>query len=169
MTAPLEPDIAVQIGPIDAILVVEAGTWSDASVLAQLVQTAIEAALAETGAQGNETELGITFTDDAAISTLNGQWRGKEGPTNVLSFPVIDIEPGDPFPPALGDIVIAEETVRREAELDGKSFEDHLTHLVIHGFLHLLGHDHIEDDEAEIMEATETRALARLAISDPYA
>jgi probable rRNA maturation factor len=165
----LEPDTVVQIGPIDAILVVEAGKWPDASVLERLVTNAIEAALAETGAQGSETELGITFTDDSSIATLNGEWRAKEGPTNVLSFPVIDIEPGDPFPPALGDIVIAEETVRREAELDGKSFDDHLTHLVIHGFLHLLGHDHIEDGEAEIMEATETRALARLAISDPYA
>lgn len=159
----------MQIGPIDTILVVEAGEWPDATVLERLVKTAIEAALAETGAQGGETELGITFTDDASIATLNGEWRGKDGPTNVLSFPVIDIEPGDPFPPALGDIVIAEETVRREAELDAKRFEDHLTHLVIHGFLHLLGHDHIEDDEAELMEAVETRALARLAISDPYA
>ncbi len=166
---PLEAEIAVQIGPIDTILVVEAGNWPAAPDLEALAKRAIEAVLAETGVDGTDTELGITFTDDASIATLNGEWRGKDGPTNVLSFPVIDIEPGDPFPPALGDIVIAEETVRREADLDAKRFEDHLTHLVIHGFLHLLGHDHIEDDEAEIMEATETRALARLAISDPYA
>lgn len=128
------------------------------------------AALAELAAEiTNGSELSVVFTDDEGIRQLNAGWRGKDKPTNVLSFPAFTLKPGDPLPPMLGDIVLAAETVAREAELEKKPLEHHITHLVVHGLLHLLGHDHEAEDEAEIMEAAERRALARLAIPDPYA
>ncbi|WP_292542063.1 rRNA maturation RNase YbeY, partial [Mesorhizobium sp.] len=111
----------------------------------------------------------IVFSDDAHIRTLNAGWRGKDKPTNVLSFPAFPFPKGAPLPPMLGDIVLAAETVAREAALEDKPLANHITHLVIHGLLHLLGHDHETDAEAEEMEAIERAALARLAIPDPYA
>ncbi|CDZ65462.1 Probable rRNA maturation factor [Neorhizobium galegae bv. orientalis] len=114
-------------------------------------------------------ELSLVFTDDAAIKEINAEWRGKDKPTNVLSFPAFPLEPGKMPGPMLGDIVIARETVEREAVDLDKSFEDHLTHLLVHGFLHLFGYDHLQTDEAERMEALETRILATLGLSDPYA
>ena len=90
-------------------------------------------------------------------------------PTNVLSFPAFPVTPGDRLPPMLGDIVLAAETVSREAGLEGKPLAHHITHLMVHGFLHLIGHDHEVDAEAEAMESLERRVLARLAIPDPYA
>lgn len=115
------------------------------------------------------TELSLVFTDDAAIREINAEWRDKDKATNVLSFPAYPLEPGGMPGPMLGDIVIAHETVAREALDLEKSFEDHLTHLLVHGFLHLFGYDHIETDEAEEMEELETRILAALGLSDPYA
>ncbi|UHS60055.1 rRNA maturation RNase YbeY [Agrobacterium vaccinii] len=115
------------------------------------------------------TELSLVFTDDAAIREINAEWRDKDKATNVLSFPAYPLEPGGMPGPMLGDIVIAHETVAREALDLEKSFEDHLTHLLVHGFLHLFGYDHIETDEAEEMEGLETRILATLGLSDPYA
>jgi probable rRNA maturation factor len=94
---------------------------------------------------------------------------GKDKPTNVLSFPAFEVEPGADLPPMLGDIVLAAETVAREAGLEEKPLEHHISHLVIHGLLHLMGHDHEDEDEAEAMEALERATLARLAIPDPYA
>ncbi|WP_105438618.1 rRNA maturation RNase YbeY [Neorhizobium sp. T25_13] len=114
-------------------------------------------------------ELSLVFTDDAAIKEINAEWRGKDKPTNVLSFPAFPLEPGKMPGLMLGDIVIARETVEREAVDLDKSFEDHLTHLLVHGFLHLFGYDHMQSDEAERMEALETRILATLGLSDPYA
>ena len=114
-------------------------------------------------------EVSLVFTNDEGIRGINAEWRGQDKPTNVLSFPAYPIAPGKMPGPMLGDIVVARETVEREAaELD-KSFDVHLTHLLVHGFLHLFGYDHIENDEAERMEATETRILAKLGLSDPYA
>ena len=115
------------------------------------------------------TELSLVFTDDAAIREINAEWRDKDKATNVLSFPAYPLEPGGMPGPMLGDIVNAHETVAREALDLEKSFEDHLTHLLVHGFLHLFGYDHIETDEAEEMEGLETRILATLGLSDPYA
>jgi len=115
------------------------------------------------------SELSLVFSDDAAIRKLNAGWRGKDKPTNVLSFPAFSWRRGDPLPPMLGDIAIAAETVRKEADLEGKPFEHHLTHLIVHGFLHLLGYDHETNGEAEEMEGVERRILAALAIPDPYA
>nr|WP_272210550.1 rRNA maturation RNase YbeY [Marinicella sp. W31]MDC2876444.1 rRNA maturation RNase YbeY [Marinicella sp. W31] len=116
----------------------------------------------------NPPELSLVFSDDAAIRDINAEWRDKDSATNVLSFPAFPVFPGDMPGPMLGDIVIAFETVAREAEVLEKSFDDHLTHLLVHGFLHLLGYDHIENDEAEVMEGLETRILATLDLSDPY-
>lgn len=114
------------------------------------------------------SELSIVFTDDAEMTDINGEWRKQLKPTNVLSFPGDDIEVGEPAGPMIGDIIFAYETIEREANEQSKSFEDHLTHLLAHGFLHLFGYDHIEDEEAELMESLETKILASLEIGDPY-
>ena len=112
-------------------------------------------------------ELSILLTDDAEQQELNRTWRGKDSPTNVLSFP--QIEPFGPVVGLLGDITLAYETLEREANELGKSFADHFTHLVVHGFLHILGHDHLVEEEALRMEGLETQILASLGIEDPYA
>ncbi|TAW70485.1 rRNA maturation RNase YbeY [Rhizobium ruizarguesonis] len=113
-------------------------------------------------------EVSLVFTDDASIQDINAEWRGKDKATNVLSFPAFPVQPGKMPGPMLGDIIIARETVEREATELEKSFDDHLTHLLVHGFLHLLGYDHMNSAEAEIMEGLETRILAQLGLSDPY-
>ena len=116
-------------------------------------------------------ELGIMLTDDAAMRTLNRAWRGIDKPTNVLSFPS-GTSPGDlpaGAPWLLGDVVVALETVEREAARAGRRLDQHLTHLLVHGILHLLGHDHEAEPEALRMEALETELLARLGVPDPYA
>jgi probable rRNA maturation factor len=112
-------------------------------------------------------ELSIVLTDDAEQQTLNRDWRGIDKSTNVLSFP--QIEPFGPVSGLLGDVILARETLEREAAEQGVSFEDHFTHLVVHGFLHILGYDHLEDDEALAMEGLETQILASLGVADPYA
>lgn len=154
--------------PVDIDISVEAGDWPDEAALTRLVDRAVLAAFAETGAAGH-SELSIVFSDDAHIRGLNASWRGKDKPTNVLSFPAFPFVKGGALPPMLGDIVLAAETVAREAALEDKPLDNHITHLVIHGLLHLLGYDHETDTEAEEMEAIERSALARLAIPDPYA
>ncbi len=159
---PQTPRIAID-------LTVEAGDWPKKPALRSLVKKAVDAALAETGVRQGSSELSIVFSDDAGIQELNAGWRGKDKPTNVLSFPAFPVEPGDALPPMLGDIVLAAETVAREAKLEDKPLDHHISHLVIHGLLHLMGHDHEDGDEAEAMERLERAALARLAIPDPYA
>lgn len=154
--------------PLDIDLAVEAGAWPSEAELLTLVERAVGAAFSELHFVG-ASELSVVFTDDAAIRALNAEWRGKDKPTNVLSFPAFPPAKGGPLPPMLGDIVLAAETVAREAQEENKPLENHMTHLVIHGLLHLLGYDHETDDEAEEMEAVERAALARLAIPDPYA
>jgi probable rRNA maturation factor len=157
------PSIAIDVS-------VEAGDWPKKPALRSLVKKAVDAALLEAGAEaGAGAELSVVFSDDAHIRTLNAGWRGKDKSTNVLSFPAFPVKPGEKLPPMLGDIVLAAGTVAREAELEGKPLDHHISHLVIHGLLHLLGHDHEDDREAEHMETLERRALARLAIPDPYA
>ena len=112
-------------------------------------------------------ELSILLTNDEEQQALNKQWRGKDASTNVLSFP--QIEPFGPVVGILGDITLARETLEREAADLGKSFADHYTHLVVHGFLHILGYDHMTDEEALQMESLETQILASLGVEDPYA
>ncbi|RUX50548.1 rRNA maturation RNase YbeY [Mesorhizobium sp. M7A.F.Ca.CA.002.09.1.1] len=154
--------------PVDIDIAVEAGNWPDEASLTRLVDRAVKAAFAETGVAGR-SELSLVFSGDAHIQVLNAGWRGKDKPTNVLSFPAFPFAQGGPLPPMLGDIVLAAETVAHEAVLEDKPVENHITHLVIHGLLHLLGYDHETEAEAEAMEAVERAALARLAIPDPYA
>jgi probable rRNA maturation factor len=156
--------------PIDFDLTVEAGDWPDEATLNALVEQALAATFAELSpARPGSSELGVIFTDDAHIRDLNAGWRGKDKATNVLSFPAFPETKSGPLPPLLGDIVLAAETVAGEAALEDKPFENHISHLVVHGLLHLLGYDHETDAEAEEMEALERRVLARLAIPDPYA
>ena len=110
-------------------------------------------------------ELAIVLTDDAAMRLLNRAWRGVDTATNVLSFPNRSIS-GEAAP--IGDIVLAYETVAAEAREEGKPFAHHLAHLAVHGFLHLLGYDHVRAREAATMERLEREILRRLAIPDPY-
>ncbi|MGY6709077.1 MAG: rRNA maturation RNase YbeY [Rhizobiaceae bacterium] len=155
--------------PLLVDLTMEAGDWPPEDELAAIVSRATEATLAEMDIRPSEAcELGVLFTDDDSIAALNGEWRDKNKPTNVLSFPSGMTAPAGQLPPLLGDIVLASQTINAEAALDGKPFEHHLSHLIVHGLLHLLGHDHEDDEEAEAMEALERRVLARLAIPDPY-
>lgn len=129
-------------------------------VLARALAAAAEA-------EGASGTVSLLLGDDAAIAALNAQFRGKQGPTNVLSFPPAPAgEGGEGF---LGDIALAAETIVVEAEFQGKRFENHAAHLAVHGFLHLLGYDHINPADAEAMEARERAILASLGIEDPYA
>jgi probable rRNA maturation factor len=131
-------------------------------------EEAVRAALTLSGAiVTGAAELSIVLTDDAEQRELNHQWRQIDKSTNVLSFP--QIEPFGPVEGLLGDVILARETLEREASEMGVSLADHFTHLVVHGFLHVLGYDHIEDDEALEMEGLETKILASLGVADPYA
>ena len=138
--------------------------------LAPLVLTCIRAAarVAEIP-EDSVTELGATFTGDAEVQALNAEWRGKDKPTNVLSFPMLDLVPGDRPGPMLGDIVLARQTVVAEALAEGKSLHDHLCHLIVHGFMHCLGFDHVDPEDADEMEGLEIDILSDLGIADPYA
>jgi probable rRNA maturation factor len=112
-------------------------------------------------------DVSLCLADDAALRALNLSWRGIDKPTNVLSFPAAPCPPGEAT--TLGDIALAYETLAREAEDLGVSLADHYRHLLVHGFLHLIGYDHETDAEAERMEALEAKILARLGVGDPYA
>lgn len=149
-------------------IAVEAGDWPDGELLAAQGERACAAAFAELGIEPHESELSLVFTDDASIRTLNRDWRGKDKATNVLSFPAFEIAPGDALPPMLGDVILAFETVSREAALEEKPFEHHLSHLLVHGLLHLLGYDHENDADADEMEGLERKILERLSVPDPY-
>ena len=117
---------------------------------------------------GATGEAAVLLTDDAELHALNKQWRGLDKPTDVLSFPGEGSEiPGQPQ--YLGDIAIAYDTALRDAETMGRPFEGHIAHLLIHGFLHLLGYDHIEAEDAKVMEPLEVELLASLGWPDPYA
>ncbi len=120
-------------------------------------------------------EVAVRLTDDAEVHTLNRDFRGKDMPTNVLSFPQVQADlleslaNSDDGEILLGDIVLARETCAREAEEKGISLVDHATHLIVHGALHLVGYDHMDDVAAAAMEALEVKALASLGIANPYA
>ncbi len=116
----------------------------------------------------SDAQLSLLFSDDEAIKELNARFRGIDKATNVLSFPGSDLMPGGVAPSVLGDIAFAFQTIKREAILEDKRFDHHLSHLMIHGFLHLFGYDHLEDDEARKMEHIEIAALANLGIENPY-
>ena len=144
--------------------------WPNEEALERLARKAVGAATgAARLAMPDGAELSLVFTGDGEMRAINSQWRGMDKPTNVLSFPASDLAPGEMAEQMLGDIVFARETVEREAALEGKSFEDRLSHLMVHGFLHLFGYDHMNEDDAKVMEGLESRALAQLGIADPYA
>jgi probable rRNA maturation factor len=145
---------------------VEAAEWAQLEELSSLAEAAILAAIGASGvALRPNTEISVLLCNDAFIQKLNRTWRGIDRPTNVLSFPA-----GKDAAAAglLGDIAIAFETAARQAGAAQIPLRDHLAHLLVHGFLHLAGHDHIETVEAEAMERIECAALGRLGIADPY-
>ena len=149
---------------------IEIDGWPGPTDWADLAEAAREAAEKVAPELANQRlSASVLFTVDEEVQALNREWRMKDAATNVLSFPAFPTRIGDTLPPMLGDIILAAETVAKEAELEGKPLDHHITHLVIHGLLHLLGHDHEDEAEAERMEALERAALARLAIPDPYA
>lgn len=150
----------------DIEIAVEAPQWRDEDEAA--VVTAIEAALAHLDLSDAQTEISVLLGDDAAARALNARWRGQDKPTNVLSFPAAQMVPGDRPAPFLGDIMIAHQTVAREAVAQKKRFDAHLQHLAVHGLLHLMGFDHICDQDAVQMERLEKDILAQLGITDPY-
>lgn len=150
-------------------ILVEAPVWERVPDLEPQIRKAVEAALtAESASTTASRTVSILLADDGGIQELNRQWRGKDKPTNVLSFPALPM-PGGVSDPSLGDIALAYETCAREAEDEGKALSDHVMHLVVHGILHLLGYDHDTDHDAEVMEAREVAILATLGIADPYA
>jgi probable rRNA maturation factor len=157
--------------PMTEILVV-ADCWQTETDVESVIHRAIATAAEMVDADVKDAEVAVMLTDDAGIRTLNSNWRGIDKPTNVLSFPAL--QPTGPrgpddAPHMLGDIAIAYQTTRKEADDEQKPFDHHLSHLAVHGFLHLIGYDHEKDDDAEVMEALETEILAQLGIPDPYA
>jgi probable rRNA maturation factor len=145
---------------------VEDDGWVAVRGLKSLAQKAVDAALP---AKEKKKEISILFAGDTALKVLNKDWRGKNMPTNVLSFPAPDdvkLPRGAAMP--LGDIALSFDTVAREAKESGKTLKHHTTHLIVHGVLHLLGYDHIHDADAAKMEAREVRILKKLGIADPY-
>lgn len=151
--------------------ILEDPRWSDLPALAEAGATA---ALTALGLNPAAFQIAILGCDDARIAQLNADFRGKPAPTNVLSWPAEDRDPddlprGNPDDPAeLGDIAIAFDTCQREAAAQGKPFHHHVTHLIVHATLHLLGHDHVEEGEAARMEALEVRILDSMGLPDPY-
>ena len=154
-------------------VMIDPGGWATDVDWAALATGAARAAIAETphGPMLDGPayyELSVKLSDDAEVQRLNAAYRGKDKPTNVLSFPAPDMPVPEAEATPLGDIALACETVSREAAEQGKSLADHTTHLIVHGTLHLLGYDHETDGEAEEMESEERKILARLGIADPY-
>ncbi|WP_072342834.1 rRNA maturation RNase YbeY [Devosia enhydra] len=151
--------------PLDIAVIRNDEAWPEG--LETLAEAAIRRALTHAEPEiAGVSELSVVLTNDAEQQELNRDWRGMDKPTNVLSFP--QIEPFAPLSGLLGDVILARETLEREAADLGISFNDHFTHLVVHGFLHILGYDHLDDEEALEMEGLETEILASLGIADPY-
>ena len=159
----------------------EAGDWeatvTDVEMLVEAAaRAAFKAAERPEILNGAPAEMSLVLADDALVQTLNRDYRDKDKPTNVLSFALLDdlddtddaLARDEGMPILIGDVILAFETVQREAREQGKSVGDHLTHLVIHGVLHLLGYDHQSDPDADRMERLETSILARMGIADPY-
>jgi probable rRNA maturation factor len=141
---------------------VESDLWKSKRDIKTVARSAI--VKAATTVALPKCELSVLLTDDPTIRTINADWRGVDAPTNVLSFPA----PGGGGRPFIGDIVLAYETIAAEARAERKPFAHHFAHLAVHGFLHLLGYDHIRKKDAEIMEEAERGILRQLRIPDPY-
>jgi probable rRNA maturation factor len=178
MTASTTPSLNPAL---DISFSLEAGDWEAAVTdVEQLVEAAARAAFEAAERPeilGNApAEMSLVLADDALVQALNRDYRDKDKPTNVLSFALLDdlddtddaLARDEGMPILIGDVILAFETVQREAREQGKSIKDHLAHLVIHGVLHLLGYDHQSDPDADRMERLETSILARMGIADPY-
>ena len=150
-------------GKLKIDVLIDSGQWKKTGKIRQVVRRAISEAVAVQSTSGSE--LAIVLTDDSTIRLLNRNWRGVDAPTNVLSFPANRAGGAIPF---IGDIVFAYETITREARAEHKPFAHHIAHLAVHGFLHLLGYDHVRKKDAEEMEQLERDILCRLRIPDPY-
>ncbi len=148
---------------IDIAVVAE--MWAQAPGAGQIILRAIQACESRLGQTDEKAEISVVLCDDAEIRRLNRQWRGKDAATNVLSFPT---PPGPGSDRHRGDIVIAYETVEREANEEAKRFDHHLSHMAVHGYLHLTGFDHENEGDAEEMEQLEREILASIGIADPY-
>jgi probable rRNA maturation factor len=144
-------------------VLIDSDLWKHVAGVNSIVRRAVAEAAAMLSTTG--AELAIVLTDDSAIRQLNRLWRGIDAATDVLSFPARQTFDQ---PPHIGDIVLAYETIAQEARAERKPFAHHVAHLVVHGFLHLLGYDHARDAEAKTMQSVERKILRRLAISDPY-
>ena len=161
--------------PVEVI--VEDARWQEAGLEAQASRAA-QASLVHLGLDSELWEIGLLACDDSRITALNADFRGKPAATNVLSWPAEDLAPETPgarpappepgVEPFLGDIAIAWETCAREAEQAGRPLADHVTHLIVHAVLHLLGYDHIRDPDATLMVTTEVAILGKLGVPDPY-
>jgi len=152
-------------GKLKIDVLVDSGLWAEPGKMRSVVRRAI--AEAASTQSTSASELAIVLTDDSAIRQLNRLWRGIDAPTNVLSFPAAARQAAD-GPAHLGDIVLAYQTIAREARAERKPLAHHVTHLAVHGYLHLIGYDHERDADAEAMEQAERDILRRLAIPDPY-
>ncbi len=160
-------------------IVIEAPAW-DADTLTPLATRAVEAALRHLALDPEVAEITLLACDDARIAALNAEFREKATATNVLSWPAQDLAPPaeGQAPPApergfdgmleLGDVALSHDTCAREAAESGIPLTDHLTHLIVHGVLHLLGYDHVNDGDAALMEAIEVEILGNLGLDDPY-
>lgn len=168
-------NLAMSETPLTSIdVLIEGGDWNATVPGArELCRGAVEAALSLAAQIAQPVEVSVLLTGDEALAKLNREYRGREGPTNVLSFSVADPSVlGDAAvaqaPVLLGDVAVAYETAVAEANLAGLAIEDHMRHLVVHGVLHLLGYDHVDDSDAERMEALEVSVLAQIGVEDPY-
>jgi probable rRNA maturation factor len=150
---------------LDVEIMRHGDAWAGAVTDGALKQAARAALRAAPALPPRTYQVSLVLTDDREMRDLNRTWRGKDSPTNVLSFPSGEIGASG----FLGDVVLAHETTRKEAAEQNIALQDHVSHLVVHGVLHLLGFDHTEDDAAERMEDLERTALAALGIGDPYA
>ena len=148
---------------------IDEAAWAALPEARKLVSCVVDAVLDHVQTKHGDAALSVALLGDRDAAALNLQWRGKRGATNVLSFPApagFAVPPDEPRP--LGDVVIAAEVAAREAQDQGKSLADHTAHLVVHGLLHLLGYDHIEDENATIMEDLEVSILSGLKVPNPY-
>ncbi|WP_375621197.1 MULTISPECIES: rRNA maturation RNase YbeY [unclassified Bartonella] len=150
-------------------IMIKSAGWNDEKMLYNITEKALMATMYHVSLENVVSEISLLFTDDEHMAQINAQWRNKNKSTNVLSFPAFPLKAGNRPGPMLGDIIIARETVVFEAEKEGKTFQDHLIHMIVHGILHLLGYDHETDDEAYKMEKLEREILQKLSIKDPYA
>ncbi|WP_208437764.1 rRNA maturation RNase YbeY [Bartonella taylorii] len=149
-------------------ITIENSGWNDEKMLYNITEKALTTTMHHLSLENVVSEVSLLFTDDKHMAQINAQWRNKNEPTNVLSFPAFPLKVGQTPGLILGDIIIAREIVALEASTEGKLFQDHLTHMIVHGVLHLLGYNHETDEEADQMEKLEKEILQKLCIKDPY-